>query len=48
MMGQLNIMRHFFGYTVSNTKEKTTNSDIIALIADKLRLQLKSSEVANF
>ena len=27
---------------------KSTNSEFIALIADKLSLQLKSSEVANF
>ena len=27
---------------------KPTNSEFIALIADKLQLQLKSSEVANF
>ena len=29
-------------------KGKPTNSEFIALIADKLSLQLKSSEVANF
>jgi hypothetical protein len=34
--------------TVTNTKGKPTNSEFIALIADKLQLQLKSSEVANF
>jgi len=28
--------------------EKSTNLEFIALIADKLQLQLKSSEVANF
>ena len=31
-----------FGYTVSNTKGKPTNSEFIALIADKLQLQLKN------
>ena len=41
-------LQRFFGYTVSNTKGKPTNSEFIALIADKLSLQLKSSEVANF
>ena len=34
--------------TDTNTKGKPTNSEFIALIADKLQLQLKSSEVANF
>ena len=32
----------------TNTKGKPTNSEFIALIADRLQLQLKSSEVANF
>ena len=46
--GDLDTLQRFFGYTVSNTKGKPTNSECIALIADKLQLQLKSSEVANF
>ena len=46
--GDLDTLQRFFGYTVSNTKGKPTNSELIALIADKLQLQLKSSEVANF
>ena len=46
--GDLDTLQSFFGYTVSNTKGKPTNSEFIALIADKLQLQLKSSEVANF
>ena len=46
--GDFDTLQTFFGYTVSNTKGKPTNSEFIALIADKLQLQLKSSEVANF
>ena len=46
--GDLDTLQRFFGYTVSNTKGKPTNSEFIALIADKLQLQLKSSEVVNF
>ena len=46
--GDLDTLQRFFGYTVSNTKGKPTNSEFIALIADKLQLQLKASEVANF
>ena len=46
--GDLDTLQRFFGYTVSNTKGKPTNSEFIALIADKLQLQMKSSEVANF
>ena len=39
--GDLDTLQRFFGYTVSNTKGKPTNSEFIALIADKLQLQLK-------
>ena len=46
--GDLDTLQRFFGYTVSNTKGKPTNSEFIALIADKLQLQLKSSSVANY
>ena len=46
--GDLDTLQRFFGYTVSNTKGKPTNSEFIALIADKLQLQLKSQKVANF
>ena len=44
----LDTLQRFFGYTVGNTKGKPPNSEFIALIADKLQLQLKFFEVANF
>ena len=46
--GDLDTLQRFFGYTVSNTKGKPTNSEFIALIADKLQLQLKGGAAANF
>ncbi len=46
--GDLDTLQKFFGYTVSNTKGKPTNSEFIALIADKLQLQLRSQEVTNY
>jgi two-component system response regulator (stage 0 sporulation protein A) len=46
--GDLDTLQRFFGYTVSNTKGKPTNSEFIALIADKLQLQLKSADAAQF
>ena len=46
--GDLDSLQKFFGYTVSNTKGKPTNSEFIALIADKLQLQLKSAEAAQY
>lgn len=43
--GDLETLQRFFGYTVSNTKGKPTNSEFIALIADRLQLQLKNQEI---
>ena len=44
--GDLDTLQRFFGYTVSNTKGPPTNSEFIALIADRLQLQLKSAAQA--
>ena len=41
--GQSATMENIFGYTVSSTKGKPTNSEFIAMIADKLRLELKTA-----
>lgn len=37
--GDLETLQKYFGYTVSNVKGKPTNSEFIAMISDKLRLQ---------
>ena len=37
--GNLDTLNSFFGYTVNTCKGKPTNSEFIALITDKLRLQ---------
>ena len=42
--GDLDTLQRFFGYTVSNTKGKPTNSEFIALIADRLQLQIREME----
>ena len=39
--GDLETLQRYFGYTVSNTKGKPTNSEFIAMIADRLQLQRK-------
>lgn len=39
--GKVEMLEDFFGYTVHAGKGKPTNSEFIALIADKLRLQYK-------
>ena len=41
--GQQETVERIFGYTVSADKGKPTNSEFIAMIADKLRLELKSA-----
>ena len=40
--GDLETLQRFFGYTVSNTKGKPTNSEFIAMISDRIRLQRKN------
>ena len=35
----------FFGYTMYNLRGKPTNSEFIAMIADKLRLRTKGMKV---
>lgn len=37
--GKIDTIDKIFGYTVNNHKGKPTNSEFIALIADKLRLE---------
>ena len=37
--GRIDTINQLFGYTVNNAKGKPTNSEFIALIADKLRLE---------
>ena len=41
--GKQDVVERIFGYTVSAAKGKPTNSEFIAMIADKLRLELKSA-----
>ena len=41
--GQLETVESIFGYTVNSNKGKPTNSEFIAMIADKLRLDLKTT-----
>ena len=39
--GRVDIMENVFGYTVNANKGKPTNSEFIAMIADKLRLEMR-------
>lgn len=37
--GDLDVLQQFFGYTVSHTKGKPTNSEFISLIADRILME---------
>ena len=39
--GDVDILNSYFGYTIHNGRGKPTNSEFIAMISDKFRLQLK-------
>ncbi len=41
--GDVDILSSYFGYTIQNTRGKPTNSEFIAMIADKLKLRMKAS-----
>ena len=41
--GDLETLQKYFGYTVSNIKGKPTNSEFIAMIADRLRLRRRAA-----
>lgn len=42
--GDVDVLTSYFGYTIHNTKGKPTNSEFIAMISDRLRLESKKSE----
>ena len=44
--GDLETLQKYFGYTVSNAKGKPTNSEFIAMIADRLVLEQKNNRRA--
>lgn len=41
--GNPEVLNEFFGYTILGSKGKPTNSEFIALVADKIRLEIKSA-----
>ena len=40
--GDVEVLNSYFGYTIQSQRGKPTNSEFIAMIADKYRLQLKA------
>lgn len=41
--GDVDVLSSYFGYTIQNSRGKPTNSEFIAMIADKLKLRMKAS-----
>ena len=41
--GDIDVLNSYFGYTIQNDRGKPTNSEFIAMISDKLRLQMKTA-----
>ena len=41
--GDVDVLNSYFGYTIHNTRGKPTNSEFIAMIADRLCLQMASA-----
>lgn len=41
--GDIDVLNSYFGYTVHTGRGKPTNSEFIAMIADRLRLQMKKN-----
>ena len=42
--GDVNVLSSYFGYTIQSSRGKPTNSEFIALISDRLRLNLKHKD----
>ncbi len=40
--GDVDVLSSYFGYTIQNSRGKPTNSEFIAMISDKLRLEMKA------
>ena len=39
--GNVEVMNDYFGYTINNMRGKPTNSEFIAMISDRMRLEMK-------
>lgn len=42
--GNVDILNNIFGYSISSSRGKPTNSEFIAMIADRLRLKNKKKD----
>ena len=44
--GDVDVLNSYFGYTIQNSRGKPTNSEFIAMIADRIRMQLQGGETS--
>ncbi len=44
--GDVEVLNSYFGYTIHNLRGKPTNSEFIAMIADRMRLEKRSHQTA--
>ena len=44
--GDVDVLTSFFGYTIHNSRGKPTNSEFVAMIADRIRLRRKTVHTA--
>lgn len=44
--GNVDVLNEYFGYTINNMRGKPTNSEFIAMIADRLRLENKRAKIS--
>ena len=42
--GDVDVLNSYFGYTIQNSRGKPTNSEFIAMIADKIRMKMNMGE----
>ena len=45
--GDVDVLTNYFGYTIQNTRGKPTNSEFIAMIADRIRLKYPEAKAAS-
>ena len=43
--GDVDVLNSYFGYTIHNGRGKPTNSEFMAMLSDKIKLQLHSNKI---
>ena len=43
--GNVDVLNEYFGYTINNMRGKPTNSEFVAMISDRIRLENKKYKI---